>query len=161
MVSLKTKILILLMIIGLPLTGQSFIYSYIDPCTKQSKFINTDMSAPIVISYYGQVKTFTYGELSDGTFDAWINSIYIKASTASVLYNYMQETLDYNFAAICPEWSNQTIEKAIHIFKERVSNLKDLFYEIETFYKDPILEKTYVTEQMRIISEIAPCVMEQ
>ena len=83
MISLRTKILILLMIIGLPLTGQSFIYSYIDPCTKQSKFINADMSAPIVISYYGQVKTFTYGELSDGTFDAWINSIYIKYQSTS------------------------------------------------------------------------------
>jgi hypothetical protein len=41
------------------------------------------MSAPIVISYYGQVKTFTYGELSDGTFDAWINSIYIKYQNTS------------------------------------------------------------------------------
>jgi hypothetical protein len=41
------------------------------------------MSAPIVISYYGQVKTFTYGELSDGTFDAWINSIYIKYQSTS------------------------------------------------------------------------------
>ena len=83
MVSLKTKILILLMIIGLPLCGQSFIYSYIDPCTKQSKFINADMSAPIVISYYGQVKTFTYTELSNGTFDAWINNIYIKYQNTS------------------------------------------------------------------------------
>jgi hypothetical protein len=83
MVSLRTKILLTLMIIGLPLCGQSFIYSYIDPCTKQSKFINADMSAPIVISYYGQVKTFTYGELSDGTFDAWINSIYIKYQSTS------------------------------------------------------------------------------
>jgi len=83
MVYLKTKILILLMIIGLPLTGQSFIYSYIDPCTKQNKFISADMSAPIVISYYGQIKTFTYGELSDGTFDAWINSIYIKYQSTS------------------------------------------------------------------------------
>ena len=83
MVSLRTKILILLMIIGFPLTGQSFIYSYIDPCTKQSKFINADMSAPIVISYYGQIKTFTYGELSDGTFDAWINNIYVKYQSTS------------------------------------------------------------------------------
>ena len=83
MVSLRTKILLILMIIGLPLCGQSFIYSYIDPCTKQSKFINADMSAPIVISYYGQIKTFTYGELSDGTFDAWINNIYVKYQSTS------------------------------------------------------------------------------
>ena len=83
MVSLRTKILILLLIIGLPLTGQSFIYSYIDPCTKQSKFINADMSATIVISYFGQVQTFTYGELSDGTFDTWINNTYTKYQNTS------------------------------------------------------------------------------
>jgi len=82
-VYLKTKILLFLMIIGLPLWGQSFIYSYIDPCTKQSKFINADMSAPIVISYYGQVKAFTYAELSNGVFDAWINDIYNKYKSTS------------------------------------------------------------------------------
>ena len=83
MASLQNKILLIFMLIGLPLLGQSFTYSYIDPCTKQSKFINADMSAPIVISYYGQVKTFTYGELSDGTFDTWINNTYTKYQNTS------------------------------------------------------------------------------
>ena len=83
MVSLKTKILLILMIIGLPLSGQSFTYSYVDPCTKNIKFINADMSAPIVIAYYGQIQTFTYTQLSDGTFDAWINNIYNKYKTTS------------------------------------------------------------------------------
>ena len=83
MVYLKTKILFILMMIGLPLLGQSFTYSYIDPCTKQSKFIYADMSAPIVISYYGQIKSFTYDEISNGTFDSWINSIYIKYQSTS------------------------------------------------------------------------------
>jgi hypothetical protein len=82
-VYLKTKILLILILIGLPLTGQSFTYSYIDPCTKQSKFIYADMSAPIVISYYGQIQTFTYTQLSDGTFDAWINNIYTKYQNTS------------------------------------------------------------------------------
>jgi hypothetical protein len=41
------------------------------------------MSAPIVIAYYGQVKTFTYAQLSDGTFDSWINNIYTQYSTTS------------------------------------------------------------------------------
>jgi hypothetical protein len=41
------------------------------------------MSAPVVIAYYGQVKTFTYAQLSDGTFDAWINNIYSQYSTTS------------------------------------------------------------------------------
>lgn len=63
--------------------GQSFTYSYIDPCTKATKLIYADMSAPIVIAYYGQVKAFTYTQLSDGTFDFWINDIYNQYKTTS------------------------------------------------------------------------------
>ena len=69
--------------IGLPLKGQSFLYSYIDPCTRQTKFITADMSAPIVISYYGQVKAFTYLELSNGFFETWVNDIYNKYKSTS------------------------------------------------------------------------------
>ncbi len=54
---------------ALSLKGQSFLYSYTDPCTQELKFINANMSSPIVIAYYGQVKTFSYTELQDGTFD--------------------------------------------------------------------------------------------
>ena len=60
--------------IGLSLNGQSFLYSYIDPCTKESKFITADMNSPIVVVYYGQVRTFSYVELQDGTFDLWMNN---------------------------------------------------------------------------------------
>jgi hypothetical protein len=81
-VYLKTKILILFMI-ALSLKGQSFMYSYTDPCTQELKFINADMSSPIVIAYYGQVKTFSYTELQDGTFDNWINSVYLKYQSTS------------------------------------------------------------------------------
>ena len=69
--------------IGLSLNGQSFMYSYVDPCTKENKFITADMSSPIVIVYYGQVKTFSYTELQDGTFDIWLNDIYNKYKSTS------------------------------------------------------------------------------
>ena len=59
------------------------MYSYIDPCTHESKFITTDMNSPIVISYYGQIRTFSYTELQDGTFDFWLNDIYNKYKTTS------------------------------------------------------------------------------
>lgn len=59
------------------------MYSYTDPCTQELKFINADMSSPIVIAYYGQVKTFSYTELQDGTFDNWINSVYLKYKSTS------------------------------------------------------------------------------
>ncbi len=54
------------------------MYSYVDPCTKENKFITADMSSPIVIVYYGQVKTFSYTELQDGTFDIWLNDIWVE-----------------------------------------------------------------------------------
>jgi hypothetical protein len=82
-VSLKSKILFIFLIMGLSLNGQSFMYSYIDPCTRESKFITTDMNSPIVISYYGQIRTFSYAELQDGTFDFWLNDIYNKYKTTS------------------------------------------------------------------------------
>ena len=59
------------------------MYSYVDPCTKENKFITADMSSPIVIVYYGQVKTFSYIELQDGTFDIWLNDIYNKYKSTS------------------------------------------------------------------------------
>jgi hypothetical protein len=82
-VSLKTKILLFLFMIGLSLNGQSFLYSYIDPCTKETKFITADMSSPIVVVYYNQVRTFSYTELSDGTFDLWMADIYNKYKSTS------------------------------------------------------------------------------
>ena len=41
------------------------------------------MSSPIVIAYYGQVQTFSYTELTDGTFDNWINGVYLKYKNTS------------------------------------------------------------------------------
>jgi hypothetical protein len=70
------------MCIGLSVKAQSFTYSYTDPCTKQLKFISADMNSPIVISYYGQVKSFSYTELQDGTFDNWLNFTYINFKNA-------------------------------------------------------------------------------
>jgi hypothetical protein len=76
-VSLKTKILFLFIFIGLSLKGQSsFMYNYVDPCTKEIKTIYADMSTPIMVSYYGQTKAFTYQQLQDGTFDSWMAQTY-------------------------------------------------------------------------------------
>ena len=52
------------------------MYNYVDPCTKEIKTIYADMSTPIVVSYYGQTKAFTYQQLQDGTFDSWMAQTY-------------------------------------------------------------------------------------
>ncbi len=52
------------------------MYNYVDPCTKEIKTLYADMSTPIMISYYGQTKAFTYEQLQDGTFDSWMAQTY-------------------------------------------------------------------------------------
>jgi hypothetical protein len=72
-------ILILFMMSGLSVKAQSISYSYIDPCTKETKNITVsglNGTLPIVMNYYGQVRSFTPTELQNGTFDGWANSVY-------------------------------------------------------------------------------------
>ena len=67
------------MISGLSVKAQSISYSYIDPCTKETKKIEISSingTLPIVMNYYGQVRSFTPTELQNGTFDGWANSVY-------------------------------------------------------------------------------------
>jgi hypothetical protein len=75
-VYLKIKILILFLLGGLSLQGQSFMYSYTDPCTREMKVITYDMTTPIVVAYYGKSRAFTFSEMQNGTFDSWINNVY-------------------------------------------------------------------------------------
>ena len=67
------------MMSGLSVKAQSISYSYVDPCTKETKNITVsglNGTLPIVMNYYGQVKAFTPTELQNGTFDSWANSVY-------------------------------------------------------------------------------------
>ena len=52
------------------------MYSYVDPCTRETKVIVYDMSAPIVVAYYGQTKAFTYTDMQNGVFEGWLNGVY-------------------------------------------------------------------------------------
>ena len=68
---------------GLSLKGQSFTYTYVDPCTKDMKTIYADMNSPIVVVYYGQAKTFSYNDLQTGNLEIWMNDLYNKYRTTS------------------------------------------------------------------------------
>jgi hypothetical protein len=57
------------------------MYSYVDPCTHETKVIVYDMSAPIVVAYYGQTKAFTYADMQNGVFEAWLNNVYSQFSS--------------------------------------------------------------------------------
>ena len=75
MTCIKRKIItiVCLLMIGLGVKAQSFSYTYIDPCTKEIKSITVSSmngNLPIVMNYYGQVKTFTPAELQNGSFES-------------------------------------------------------------------------------------------
>jgi hypothetical protein len=40
-----------------------------------------DMSAPIVVAYYGQTKAFTYTDMQNGVFETWLNGVYSQFSS--------------------------------------------------------------------------------
>lgn len=102
-----------------------------------------------LISYFSLEAVGKKGAIFDKAKLDWINSTYIRSTPTSELYNYMEKVLGYTFAITCPNWDRAHVERALHIFKERASTLKYLYNEIETFYKEPILEKTHITESMK------------
>lgn len=63
--------------------AQSFSYSYTDPCTGNIKSILVPANGGIAVSYYGQIKTFSYNEFLNGTFDNWANSTFAQFQTTS------------------------------------------------------------------------------
>jgi hypothetical protein len=98
-VYLKIKILAFLFLLGgLSLKGQTFMYSYIDPCTQQVQTLAYDMSAPIIVSYYGQTRAFTYNEISSGILDTWLNQVYSNytASPCSEVFTSVTTTSTTN-----------------------------------------------------------------
>jgi hypothetical protein len=54
--------------------AQSYIYQYVDPCTKNIKFVSVPLNgANIAVTYYGQVGTFSNADFSNGNFISWLN----------------------------------------------------------------------------------------
>ena len=55
--------------------GQSFNYSYIDPCTGITKTINIPSNG-ITVTYYGQINTFQANDFYSGAFENWAQGVY-------------------------------------------------------------------------------------
>jgi hypothetical protein len=56
------------------------------------------MSAPIIVSYYGQTRAFTYNEISSGILDTWLNQVYSNytASPCSEVFTSVTTTSTTN-----------------------------------------------------------------
>ena len=71
-------ILVLLLLTNLTAIGQTFTYTFVDPCTKEM----TQFNLPILsgngslMSFLNQQKYFTADDVNSGVFAAWINQVY-------------------------------------------------------------------------------------
>jgi len=54
---------------------QTYVYSYIDPCTGVLKNINVP-SDGVTVNYFGQMNTFQPNQFTDGTFNQWATNVY-------------------------------------------------------------------------------------
>lgn len=83
MVGKKFILSLFFFIIGLALKGQTYSYSYVDPCTGISNTIQLSSQSQTVTMFYGGFyKSFTYAELLSGGYETWVTSINSQAGGA-------------------------------------------------------------------------------
>ncbi len=67
----------------------------------------------------------------------WVNSVYIKNSDAQALLRYIEKELDPAFLEKLLPWHKEHCIKAITLYKERISTIKDLMAELIFFHDGP------------------------
>lgn len=75
MVSLQNKILYLLLLIPSFLLGQTYNYTYTDPCTLNQQSVIVPLGQEVVLNYFGEVQTFTQEDFLNGVFENWLTLI--------------------------------------------------------------------------------------
>ena len=75
---MKLRILIfaVLHVLCSHLVAQTYTYSYTDPCTGNLKSLSVPINGTVAVSYYGQLQSFSYSELTSGALETWVNSVF-------------------------------------------------------------------------------------
>ena len=55
--------------------GQTFTYSYTDPCTGSLKSLQVPSNG-ITVNYYGEIQTFQPNDFYNGSFESWTQNVY-------------------------------------------------------------------------------------
>lgn len=67
----------------------------------------------------------------------WTNGVYIKQASAQQLIAYIDKHVDTNFSARCAGLTPEQLERLIDLYKERVSNLRELADLISSLSRAP------------------------
>jgi len=82
----KILLIALTLFIGLISKGQSLVYTFIDPCTKQVSVFTVPANGTVIF-FLNKSKAFTPDDLSNGNLAVWVNQVYAdyrKVSPCSV-----------------------------------------------------------------------------
>lgn len=80
----KKWLIVLFLLIGFKGFGQSYQYTYVDPCTGIPNTVTiTQPSGSVTLFYAGQYQTFTAAQLQAGGYEAWVASINAAAPPGS------------------------------------------------------------------------------
>jgi len=71
-------ILLILLFTNITAIGQTFTYTFVDPCTKEMTQFNLPIQSGngSLVSFLGQQKYFTADDVISGVFATWINQVY-------------------------------------------------------------------------------------
>ena len=71
----------------------------------------------------------------------WVNSEYLRKTTAQDLIKYIVDWVEPAFVEQCNSWDNQKLQLAVDLYKERVATLKELATIIMRLHNAPTYEK--------------------
>ena len=80
---MKLVVSLCLVFFSLFCSGQTYSYSYIDPCTGRVRSVSVPLTGGATFSYYGERKTFSYDQILNGEFETWANSTFVSNKSSS------------------------------------------------------------------------------
>ena len=80
---LKLLIFVVLHVLCSKVFAQTYTYSYTDPCTGNLKTLNVPINGTVAVSYYGQLQSFSYAQLSNGELETWVGSVFAQYGTSN------------------------------------------------------------------------------
>lgn len=80
---MKLVVSLCLVLFSLFCSGQTYSYSYIDPCTGKTRNVSVPLNGGATFSYYGERKTFSYDQILNGEFETWANSTFVSNKSSS------------------------------------------------------------------------------
>ena len=73
---MRSLCVIFFFILSFTVKGQTFFYSYVDPCSGKSKELTIPYGQNnVTVNYYGNVNTFNANDFNSGVFQSWMQNI--------------------------------------------------------------------------------------